>query len=444
MGQYAFTEIVSVARQEIALVFFTALLTAMFDMRPRRRSRWALVILLAVAMALSHYSTTYVAITLIGLAIPLQWAASWFRELPRVTGAMVLAFAAALASAVIWYVPVTNSNSHLLQVAQTVQTQGLDLLPNRPSGGGLLSAYLVGNTKKPIDAAQYQQLIHHYYSINKPNIIPLAQANDSKYSLRNSAVPEPPVKWHLGYGALSFGSLVIEQLANLLAVLGALLMVVRRNASLVARQIGLLALVTALLLTAIRFSGTLAVAYGQERAQLQGLVLLSLAVCWMAQVLASQRSAWQARVVTVTVAFLTTMLVNTSYLVGAVLGGGTQANLANKGPAFEYFVTTAPELASAQWLGKAIRPGQLVYADEYGQLRLAATTGIQSGLLLDITPQTLDQNAWVYASRTNVVYGRAYALYNQNRFASYGFPADFLNANYNLVYTDGSSEVFHR
>ena len=70
-------------------------------------------------------------------------------------------------------------------------------------------------------------------------------------------------------------------------------------------------------------------------------------------------------------------------------------------------------------------------------------TGISTGLLLDLTPQTLNQHAWVYASRSNVVDGRAFASYN-NHFASYVFPTPFLNANYDLVYTDGSSEVYHR
>ena len=65
ISQYAFTEIVSLARQEIALVLFVALVTAMLDTRMRRRTQWTLVALLAVAMALSHYSTTYVAVTLI-------------------------------------------------------------------------------------------------------------------------------------------------------------------------------------------------------------------------------------------------------------------------------------------------------------------------------------------------------------------------------------------
>lgn len=441
IGQYAFTEIVSLARQEIALVLFVALVAAMLDTRMRRRTQWPLVALLAVAMALSHYSTTYVAITLIGLTLALQWTVSWFREIPRVTGAMAVAFIAAFAGAVIWYVPVTHSDSHLLQVAQTVQAQGLNLLPNRVPGGSLLSAYLQGNTKTPIPAAEYAQLIDKYYH-DSFYIKPFSDASQAQYALRNSPVPEPPVRWHLGYDVLGLGLLIIEQLANVLAALCALLMVLRRKASLITRQIGLLGLVTTVLLTVIRFSGTLAVAYGQERAELQGLVLLAIALCWGAQGLAGDRKARQARVLSAAAACLAVVLVNTSYLVGAVLGGGTSASLANSGPAFEFFYTAAPALASAQWLGQAVDPGQLVYADEYGQLPLAAVTGIQNGLILALTPRTLNQHAWVYASRTNVIDHRAFALYNE-LFATYAFPAAFLNSHYDLVYTNGSSEVFH-
>jgi hypothetical protein len=49
----------------------------------------------------------------------------------------------------------------------------------------------------------------------------------------------------------------------------------------------------------------------------------------------------------------------------------------------------------------------------------------------------------VYATRTNVVDGRAFALYQQH-LATYVFPERFLADNYDLVYTNGSSEVFHR
>jgi hypothetical protein len=443
IGQYAFTEIIAIARQEIALVFFVALIMAMLDTRIRRRWQWALVALLGLAMASSHYSTTYVAITVIGLTIPLQWAVSWVRKGPHVSGAMVVAFIATLAGAVLWYGPVTQSDSHLLQVSQTVEAQGLNLLPNRAPGSGLLAAYLQGNTTTPISASQYAKQIHTFYSNNRPYITTLPQSTQRQYALQNSAVPKPPVKWHLGYDSLSLALLLIEQLANVLAALGALLMVLRRGTSPMARQIGLLALVTTLLLTVIRFSGTLAAAYGQERAQLQGLAVLAIAVCWLMQGRTDAPKARQARFLVLVTACLAIVLVNTSYLVGAVLGGGTPANLTNSGAAFEDFYTTAPEFAAAEWLGKSVRPGQLVYADEYGQLPLVEVTGIQHGLTLDLTPMTLDQHAWVYASRTNVVDGRAFAYFNDHS-ATYVFPAGFLRANYDLVYTDGSSEVFHR
>ena len=440
IGQYAFAEMAGFARQEIALVFFAALVAAMLDTRMQRRQQWALVALLGVAMALSHYSTTYVAVTVIGLLLPMQWVVSRFREIPRVTGAAVVAFIATFAGAVIWYAPITSSDSHVLNFAQTVQVQGLNILPNRVPGGSLLSAYLLGNTKTPIPAAKYEQEVRQYYSINKPFIVPLKAANRPQYALRDSPVPEPAVKWRAGYDSFNLGLLIIEQLANLLAGIGALLMALRRQVPVIGRQVGLLALAATLLLMVLRFSGTLAVAYGQERAQLQGLVLLTVSMCWCLQAMASAR---HGRVVTVTAACLAVVLVNTTYLVGAVFGGYISANLTNSGRAFEYLYVTVPEISAARWLGQTVQPGELVYTDEYGQVRLAAVTDIQRGLFFDLTPLTLNQHAWVYASRTNVINGRAFALYNEH-LATYSFPASFLEANYNLVYTNGSSEVFHR
>ena len=443
IGQYAFTEIASVARQEIALVLFVAMVMAILDSRMTRRSQWALITCLGLAMALSHYSTTYVAITVIGLAIPLQWVVSLFREVPRITGGMAVAFAATLAGTVIWYVPVTHSDSHLLQVAQTVQAQGLNLLPNRPPGGSLLAAYLEGNTETPIKAADYQELVSNFYTINKPFIKPLPDAHQARYALHDFPIPKPAIRSHVGYDTLGLGLLIIEQLANVFAAVGALLMILRRKTPIIVRQIGLFALVTTLLLTVLRFSGTLAAAYGQERAQLQGLVLLAIALGWVMQGIAGPRGPRQARIAALATVCLAVILVNTTYLVSALLGGETSVDIANSGPAYEFFYTTTPELAAAQWLGGQIQPGQLVYADEYGQLPLVEMTGVQQGLFLDLTPLTLNKHAWVYASRVNVSDDRAFAIFG-NHLATYEFPDAFLSTNYDLVFTDGTSEVFHQ
>ncbi len=443
IGQYAFTELATLARQEIALVLFAALIAAMLDSRIRRGPRWRLAALLGVALALSHYSTTYLAITLLGLLLPLQFGLSWIRRVPRVTGAIAVAFAATLAGAVIWYGPVTHSESHLVQVAQTVGTQGLDILPNRVPGSSLLSAYLQGNSRTTINADVYARRIAAYYKRARPYVHTLEVAKGPRYQLQNTSVPDAPIRWQAGYAAVTLSLLIIEQLANLLAAVGALLMVLRRKASLLTRQIGLAALAATFLLTVIRFSGTLAAAYGQERAQLQALVLVGVAMCWTFQALAGLRRHWQTRIRVLASGCLAVVFVNTVYLVGAVLGGATSVNLTNSGPVFEYFYVTAPEIASAHWLGSRFRVGDLVYVDEYGQVPLSAGATIPEGLMTDLTPRTLAAHAWVYASRANVRNDRAFALYNNN-LATYKFPGGFLNANYNMVYTNGSSEVFHR
>jgi uncharacterized membrane protein len=437
-------ELPAIARQEIALLLFAALTMAMLDNRLERRTQWMLVGLLSVAMALSHYSTTYVAIVLIGLMLPLQFVASWRRGLPHVTGAVAIAFLVSCAGAVIWYGPVTHSAAGLGQLAQSVDTHGFDLLPNRTISEGSLASYLQGNAAAPISAAQYSKLVATQYASLDPFITPLADASAGKYALHDATVPMPQVKSKAGYDAVNLGSLVAQQLVYLLSAIGALMLVLRRKAPVMAHQVGLIALSSLVFLGLIRLSGTLAVAYNQERALLQTMTVLVLPMCWCLQTLAGRTHRRRGFVLAGAAALLSVLFIGTSGLLGAVLGGGTATNLANSGEDYERFYMTTPELASAQWLGQVMRPGQLVYADRYAQLPLIAMTGINRGLYNDVTPETIDQHAWVYASTSNIVGGRARALFNGERTVTYVFPIGFLRANYDLVYTDGSSEVFHR
>jgi hypothetical protein len=229
----------------------------------------------------------------------------------------------------------------------------------------------------------------------------------------------------------------------LLGAIGALFLAFRRTVPVIARQIALLTAATLLFLAAIRVSGTLATFYNADRALLQAMTFLAIPVCWCLQAAAGQRKLRRGCAVAVAAALVAVIFATGNGLVGAVVGGGTATNLANTGEDYEQFYVTTPELAAAAWLGAQAAPGQLVYADEYGQLPLVSVTGLRSGLLLDITPETLSSDAWVYASSTNVIDGRARASYDGHS-VSYAFPSGFLNANYDLVYTNGTSEVYHR
>ena len=160
VAQSAFgQELPAIARQEIALVLFAALVAAMLDTTLRRRVQCPLVLAFALALVVSHYSTTYVTITLLGLAVVLQWVASWFRPVPRGSWGVATALIAATMGAALWYGPVTHSYGNVSHLVEAAQSQGVNFLPNR-SQEGLLAAYLDGNTVTPISAGQYARLVH--------------------------------------------------------------------------------------------------------------------------------------------------------------------------------------------------------------------------------------------------------------------------------------------
>ncbi len=443
VGQYSFAEISGFARQEIALVVFVSLIMVMFDARIPRCSQWLLSAFFGISLVLSHYSSTYLAVTIVGLIIMIQFIVSFFRDVPHVSGAVLIGFISLLSCTLIWYGPVTHSATGVRQLFQSLQTQGLNVLPNRKPGESVVLAYLNGNTRTPISAAHYSALVHREYALHKTYVTPLESAGLSKYALKNSAVPTPPVKLSPLYNGLGDCLLLILQIGNLLAGFGALLLVVRRRTSRIARQVALAALAILLILTVLRFSGTLAVAYGEERAQLQGMSILAVMLCSFLRDAILKRPEWGRRVLSLITVCTAIVFINTTYLLAAVAGGQISDNLANSGADYEYFYTSAPELASAEWLVHRIRPGQLVYADEYGQVPISEVADISKGLMLDITPLTLNQHAWVYASQVNTLDGRAFAIYSEN-LATYAFPALYLHNFYNLVYTNGSSEVFHR
>ncbi|HEY6297561.1 MAG TPA: hypothetical protein VIX15_18035, partial [Streptosporangiaceae bacterium] len=412
VAQSAFgQELPAIARQEIALVLFAALVAAMLDGTLRRRVQCPLVLAFAVALVVSHYSTTYVTITLLGLAVVLQWAASWFRPVPRGSWGVATALLAATIGAAIWYGPVTHSYGNVSHLVAAAQSQGADFLPNR-SGEGLLAAYLDGNTVTPISAAQYARLVQADYAQNKSYVSPIKDAGSPAYALRDSVTPAPPVKWPLAYTAFGDGQVLAQQLIYLLGAAGALFLIFRRSSPVIARQIALLTFATLLFLAAIRVSGTLATFYNAQRALLQAMTFLAIPVAWCLQAAAGQRKLRRACAVAAAAALVAVIFATGNGLVGALVGGGTATNLASTGEDYEQFYVTPQELAAAAWLGTQAAPGQLVYADEYGQLPLESVIGLRSGLELDITPQTLSSQAWVYASSTNVVDGRARASYD--------------------------------
>ncbi len=432
----------AVARQEIGLLLFAALLAVALDRRMPRTARFGMAGLTALALVVSHYSTTYLAIVLLGVAVLLQPALSLLRPVPRVTGALLVALIALGGGAALWYGPVTESAQNVTRFTDDLRADGLRLLPNREAGQGLLQGYLTGNTIAPVDAAGFEEAVAEEYARDRPFVRPLPEAADPRYALQDAAVPAPAVRSAAARDGVDRARLVVLQAVNALAILAALWLLLARRTRPGLRIVALVGLGALVALAAIRLSGTVATSYNQDRALLQALVPLSVCVAWAAQA-AARRAGRGAPVVTGVVAAAMALTLVTGTGLAATALGSPATNLADSGEDVERFHISEPELAAAAWTGRAKPERELLYTDRYGQLRVIAELGQVPRLMLEPTPRTLDRDAWVYATRANAILGRARGV-TGGRSALFAFPADYLADHWDRVYDNGTSEVFTR
>jgi uncharacterized membrane protein len=440
MQQTFYQEFPALARQEIATALFAALISALLETTSNRRSQWAFVSLLSATMVLSHYSTDYLTIILLSIAVVIQFLFSWFRPLPHINGGIVAALCVCLGGAFVWYGTLTDSTSNVSALFSVASTNGLDILPNH--SGNLLSSYLNGEQAPVATVAQYQKYIADYSAVHMSYVKPLLNAGQTQYALLSAADPTPASVWPLGTSVLNLLSLLIQQLMNLLAGIGALMFALNKKAPTRVRQLGMIALAGMFILVLARFSGTFAAEYNPQRSFLQMLIVLAPAICWPLTGLGKWKIA-RTVVLAGCAASLMAFTIVSSTLGKDILGGSTDANLANKYDDYQEFVVPSQDIASASWLNSAAPPGQIIYADAYGQLRLTTVVNDRSGVLDDITPETIDANSWVYGDRTNIIDGITRSNTGEF-FETYAFPKLFLDDNFNTVYTNGTSEVFHR
>ena len=440
MQQTFFQQLVALARQEVAMLLFAALIPAVLDNDKQRGRRWIFVGLLSLGMVVAHYSTAYLAIPLLVAAMMLQWVISWFRSVPRVTGTVVIACAVTVAASTAWYGYLTHSNSNFSQFVQAAKGQGINLLPNQ--GGNIIETYLQGEANQGMTPTQYENYLSSNVKANQSFVTPLRDASKPQYKLQPAASTEPPVTFSLGASLLDLAGLLVQQLLNLLAGIGALVLALRRKLPLVAWQIGFMGLGGMAILVLVRISGTIAQQYNPQRAFLQVLIVLGIGICWLFQRMGARWKPTRSPILIICGAGLALFMAGTSGVEGAFVGGGEAANMANQYDDYQEFVMSSQDLAAASWVDKAAPAGQFIYADHYGELRLNTVAAARSGVFDEITPETLDARAWVYATSANL---QDNIVRSQSGSVSvvYAFPLQFLTSNYNVVYTNGSSEVFH-
>jgi hypothetical protein len=433
---YFFQQLPELARQEVALVFFAALLATLLERQMRRSTQIGWALLLALGLVVSHYSTAYLAIPLMVAAVLARLLIGRYRGIRAFSLPWLIAAITLIGGSALWYGAITKSANNVSAFTSTIDHQGLNLLPHT---GNLLNTYLNANNVQNASARRVQQLAVVNYRKYAAFVKPLPAGREPRYAIRGATVPGTHRGAYAGDLVLVLDT-VFNQGLLLCFSIGALVMMLRRRCSAAVAEIGFLAFGGLAFLVFIRFSGTAAAQYNQSRALLQSLVILALPAAWLLERLFTRLRprlrplAWSLLVV-LTMA----MFAQQTGMLDLLIGGGTSLNLSAGGEDYERYYETPAELAGAIYAQQSAVDAPL-YADRYGALRIEAVSGVAA--LTNVIPRTLDRYAWVYGTRTNVQLGRARTQV-KNLFAIYHWPASYLNRFYDLVYTNGDSEVYH-
>ncbi|MEW2400071.1 DUF2206 domain-containing protein [Streptomyces sp. NPDC046862] len=452
-------------RQEVAFVLLGCAMVVLTDSgRPLRIRRIAFVGLLA-GITLSHYSTIYVIVAILGVALvtDLVWRlAERFRAArghegkhrPVKAGSFVTWWivAGAAAMALVWAGPVTHTSGQLrTTLSDVVQTA---LHPGKKSEGGSsdISYSLFGGTtmtpQQRLDAYRTENLKQTAKGRAEGRYLPLKTVD----AYRTPVVKQENMPLTAAGKALdgvgvdvgTVNSLLRKAAAALLQLLlgvGLLVVVLgRRGAFRPVRDQTTLTVGAVALLGLLTVIPSLSADYGVLRAFQQGLFFFAPFIA--AGLLAVLRWAGRRRMAMV-YALVTALFLDLTGVVPKVLGGyPAQLQLSNSGQYYDIYYPTAEERSAAYWLVRgfdAEGKQSLVQTDRFTFNRQQTTiTGPAVG---DLFPTALRTDAYVLVGSTTVRTDRVTFSY-EGDLVTYRYPLGLLDATKNVIYSSEGARIY--
>jgi len=410
------------------------------------RVRTTLSLLLALGMVLSHYSTTYTVVAVFGALVVLYYFA---RLVPLVRERLVwstqrvsILFVAALAlMSLTWTVAITQTGSSVTSVlSQTLSTiqngftenaRSVDAVSLLTFGSPPVPTSLDGFIPSVVDPQRNQDpttflATSTYATYTYPVVAaPTLPLSNLSVTLKRVHVIAPTVLFFLGD--------ICAKILEVLAPIGLLFVLLRRRK--VDGEWFLLSIALLMFIALNIVLPVLSTEYGVFRALQQSLFIVApLMVIGLVELFSFTRADVVACVVGI---FF--FLYASAFLPQLFGGNAPQLHLNNSGFYYEKYYVSGPEVAAAAWLAQQnVAPGTEVEADRFAQNRLDAQLVRSDG---DIFPGLIKKNAYVYLDRENVALDESSVMY-AGALLTYYYPAGFLDAQKDLLYTNGGAKIY--
>jgi uncharacterized membrane protein len=444
------SQLVSITRQAMALTMMTALVMVLFDRTMLKRQAQIVIAILLVAISFTHYTTSYLlaAILLCAWVVSLLWTNGWIGtpkaqrakhrqdvNTRRIINAVLVVVA--LGAALGWNLAITR-NSALTAPANAITTKG--------------AGFATSSNTSFAPPRQLEQLLLQELHQEDSWIVPAAHAGSVKLVAVNAPKTKGVTPSLTGsWSELSY--LIVESVWLVLgiALLYGLFRLARQRAYAYSSDLVGLAFAGLLVGAVLRFSGTLAAFYNPERAAIFTAILLAAPVTLFLDDLARLsrgikvlRSNWVTRAAPILgIAFLSILVLGSTGLEDLIIGGQPPGNLVAKDLDTQNFSVSTPELASAVWLKNNVDYPNTVQSDLYGHLVLLSEPGSYN-LLDEIVPPGVNTDSYIYLSTVNLKSRISQASAdNGNYIAIYRSNLDFFAKHFYVVYSTGSTRIYH-
>ena len=435
---YYMQQFSALVRQQVAFLFFSAMFFLLLTDGISRRAKQWLVGFAVFGLIVSHYSTTYMTVILLSLAYVVCRLLMLVRRDPlrriiKSTGYLnVWLLAGLISGMVLWYGPVTHSSGPLKAAASNH-----DYAHIVQNADQKIQEHLQGN-EKPVDTRAYLESIGKEYRQDRTYYSYYDDADNSKLDVRESPIIAKRAGFFQASQILDVTLRYGWWLLGLAAV-AAFVFKVIEHFERQRLEIGLMAGAAITVFIAGHVVPGMSSFYNVSRINQQMLIFAALPAI-MAMLWCLRNRSLLVRKVMITAAVLASFALASGVLTQFV-GGSPSMNLNNSGSDYQRFYVQQTDYAAASWLGANRQPNVSVYADRYAALRLTVPAYIKSGLMDDVTPETLAKGAYVYADHTNIVDGVAMSG-SQDGSYTYEFPKAFLKSHKNTIYSNGHAEIY--
>jgi len=461
-----FTDMPFLNRQEIALLFVACGVLAATNTAWSWRRRQVSLGVAGLGVEVSHYSTMYVFVGTLGIALVCAYAIRLFlggeseadadlagpnlrrrrrRRASRLRNAVTIGLVTVFIGIIFaWGTLVTNTTGQVL---------------NDGSGAissGAISLNLFGSTViTPTEAiAQLRQESLKSEAGQRDLYLPVSAVSNVTIPVIDQGLS--PLTG-IGRAASSVGIPVdaLNALARnfvaygeqLFLGIGLLRLIIlrRRGQHLIGRQFFCLCIGSIGMIVANTVLPSISADYGPLRAFQQGLLFFAPIIVIGSMTVFEPIGRLRARIAGCVLCL--GIYLATSTLAPQILGGNlAELNLNNSGTYFDLYYTTPQEYSAVAWLGD--QPGEQAFPVQstYPQERFLFTRqNAVSGdeAITDAFPTSVLRDSWVILAPPTIGANYAYTFTPENgALTEYKYPADLLREYKNVVYTNGSTVVY--